>query len=225
MIANVFELLAKELDAYFLNAPRRQFHKPANGGSNGDIVLDPQSPPPASFVDNDPSVQIIELLRQEDQQEFIKFPLNRVTPILINMEEETQLRKADRFSRMSSNGLRAHVQPDIRLNLYILFVSHFYDYTDALHYISLIIKYFQHKPIFDHRNSPELSDEIEELIVELVTLPFAQQNEVWSSLRSAYHPSVLYKVKMLVFQDQPVSGQSVSTTQVGHDAKQIDSDS
>ena len=30
-------------------------------------------------------------------------------------------------------------------------------------------------------------------------MPFAEQNELWSALQVAYHPSVLYKVKMAVF--------------------------
>lgn len=38
--------------------------------------------------------------------------------------------------------------------------------------------------------------------MELVTLPFAQQNEVWNALRTSYKPSVLYKVRMLVFQPE-----------------------
>ena len=38
--------------------------------------------------------------------------------------------------------------------------------------------------------------------MELTTLPFAEQNEVWSALRTTYHPSVLYKVKMVVFKDE-----------------------
>ena len=46
------------------------------------------------------------------------------------------------------------------------------------------------------------SENIERLVIELVTLPFSQQNEIWSALRVAYHPSVLYKVKMVVFQDE-----------------------
>jgi len=32
-------------------------------------------------------------------------------------------------------------------------------------------------------------------------LPFSEQNEMWNALRTIYHPSVLYKVKMIVFRD------------------------
>ncbi|MEM7266516.1 MAG: Pvc16 family protein, partial [Pseudomonadota bacterium] len=45
----------------------------------------------------------------------------------------------------------------------------------------------------------------EKLTVELVTLPFAQQNEIWNALRTTYRSSLLYKVRMVVFeQEEPV---------------------
>ncbi|HET7713657.1 MAG TPA: Pvc16 family protein, partial [Patescibacteria group bacterium] len=41
----------------------------------------------------------------------------------------------------------------------------------------------------------------EQLIIELVTLSFSEQNEIWGALRVAYQPSALYRVKMVVFYD------------------------
>ena len=93
-------------------------------------------------------------------------------------------------------------QPDIRLNLYVLFVAHYKQYEDSLKYLSLIISYFQTHRVIDQHDAPELNEKIERLVLELVTLPFSEQNEVWNALRITYHPSVLYKVKMLVFQDE-----------------------
>lgn len=140
-------------------------------------------------------------------QEFIKFPAGGVTPILINIEEENQLRSATRFSQISSNGTRTSVMPDIRLNLYILFVCNYDKYSDSLRMLGLIIRYFQMHPVLDKYNisggTIKLDDGIDRLIFELITLPFAEQNEVWNSLRAPYRPSLLYRVKMLVFQSQP----------------------
>ena len=49
-----------------------------------------------------------------------------------------------------------------------------------------------------------LSVEVQyKLVMELITLPFSEQNEVWSSLRVPYHPSVLYKAKMIVYRIDP----------------------
>ena len=89
------------------------------------------------------------------------------------------------------------------MNLYVLFVARYKQYEDALSYLSQIIQYFQNNRVFDHQSAPELSDDIEKLVMELITLPFSEQNEVWSSLRVPYHPSVLYKAKMIVYRIDP----------------------
>ncbi len=94
------------------------------------------------------------------------------------------------------------VYPDIRLNLYILFVVHFKPYEAGLGWLSKIIRYFQANPTFDRSNAPELGDEIERLVLELITLPLEQQNNLWSALRTTYQPSVLYKVGLMIYRDE-----------------------
>ncbi len=132
----------------------------------------------------------------------LTFKLGAVSVLLINIEEENTLRPPDLYQRVGPNGARQKVNPEIKLNLYALFVAHFKQYEESLRYLSLIIRYFQQHRLLDHHNSPELSANIDKLIMELITLPFSEQNEVWNALRVTYHPSVLYKVKMIVFQDQ-----------------------
>ena len=54
-------------------------------------------------------------------------------------------------------------------------------------------------------NNPERgkipTPQIDKLVLELVTQPLAEQNEIWSALRIGYHPSVLFRVRMVVFRD------------------------
>jgi hypothetical protein len=147
---------------------------------------------------------------QEDQVTFLSgqsidslgFKPGSISLVMINLEQENVLRSPDLYSRNLSDGTVQRVQPEIRLNLYVLFVANYQQYEDALRNLSAIIQYFQKHRVFGHQDSPQLSDNIEQLVIELVTLSFAEQNEVWGSLRLPYHPSVLYKVKMVVFQDQ-----------------------
>ncbi|HEX8279216.1 MAG TPA: DUF4255 domain-containing protein [Segetibacter sp.] len=131
----------------------------------------------------------------------IAFPLNNVVPLLINIEEEKALRPPNRFEGLIRNGIKTAINPNININLLVLFVSRFSDYEQSLKFLSLIVKFFQRNPVFDQQNTPELSLEIQKLKIELITLPVSQQNELWSSLRTTYLPSVLYKISMLVFQD------------------------
>lgn len=130
------------------------------------------------------------------------FPLNKITPILINIEEEKILRMGDRYEGVLENGKRIGKQPAIRLNLQVLFVSRFSNYEQSLKFLSLIVKYFQANPVLWRNNSEE--DPNDMLKIELITLPINQQNELWNSLRSTYLPSVLYRISVLVYRDETI---------------------
>ena len=163
---------------------------------------------------------------QEDKVVFIDgekmdpivFKLGAVSVLLINVEEENTLRAADAFASMSASGAPQKVNPEIRMNLYVLFVARFRQYDHGLAYLSAIIQHFQSHRTFDHTNAPDLSDRVEKLVMELLTLPFAEQNEVWNALRTTYHPSVLYKVKTLVFRDPGAR----SVVEVGEKVVKVD---
>jgi hypothetical protein len=131
----------------------------------------------------------------------ISFPLNKVTPLIINIEEEKMLRPGNRYEGVISNGIKTQFNPAVSLNLQVLFVSRFADYQQSLKFLSLIIRFFQRNRVFNKQNSPALAAGIDTLRIELLTMPLAQQNSIWSSLRTTYLPSVLYKVSMLVFND------------------------
>jgi hypothetical protein len=68
--------------------------------------------------------------------------------------------------------------------------------------MSRIIQHFQQHRVLDHHNAPELKESIPQLIMELVTQSFSEQNEIWNVLRTTYHPSVLYRARLVVFRDE-----------------------
>lgn len=147
---------------------------------------------------------------REDQVVFVDgekmdpmtFKLGAVSLLLINIEQEKTLRPADRYAATSADGSSLKVQPTIMMNLYVLFVARFKQYEQGLSYLSRIIQHFQHHRVFDHHSAPELSEDIETLIMELITLPLAEQNDLWNALRTTYQPSILYKMSMVAFSDQ-----------------------
>lgn len=134
-------------------------------------------------------------------RESIDFKNDALYLLMVNLEEENTMRRPDGF-RHEKNGRSFAAPPEIRLNLYLLFVANRSKYLASMHQLSLVIRYFQARRVFNHDNAPALPKEVEKLTMELVTLPFAQQNEVWNALRTSYKPSVLYKVRMLVFQPE-----------------------
>lgn len=174
MIANVLTFLRKHLDERI---------RLARGGSQDDAVGDR-----VVFVDG-------------DKMEPLSFQLGAVSLLLINIEEERTLRSADLRVRHTEDGAKLRVQPDIRLVLYILFVARFKRYEAAWEHLSAILEHLQATPVFDPATAPDLPEGIEKLILELVTLNFAEQNEVWNSLRITHHPSLLYRVKLLAYRD------------------------
>jgi hypothetical protein len=155
---------------------------------------------------------------QNDKVEHLDLKLGAVTLLLVNLEEEHALRPAEPFRRTLPDGTTQRVQPPIFLNAYVLFVSYFKDYEQSLQFLSLILQFFQNHRVIDHTSFPALGDRFDKLTVELLSLPFAEQNNLWSLLRISYQPSLLYKVRMAVFRDEegvplPVAGDT--STRIG----------
>jgi hypothetical protein len=128
--------------------------------------------------------------------------LGAVTLLLVNLEEEHAVRPADPHRRTVPDGTVVRVEPPIYLAAYVLFVARYKDYQQSLRNISSILQFFQRHRIFDRSSMPALSDRIGQITIELLTIPFAEQNNLWSLLRSSYQPSLLYQVRMAVFQDE-----------------------
>ena len=138
-----------------------------------------------------------------DKDDSVSFKSDAMSMLLIRIEEDATLRPPDLYARVSSDGTSQKMEPEIRMNLYILFVARFPDdYSRSLHYLSRVIRYFQNHRVFNLENSPDLGEDLCQLIMELVTPSFSEQNEIWGALRAAYLPSALYKLKLIVFQDQ-----------------------
>ena len=88
----------------------------------------------------------------------IVFKLGAVSALLINVEEDNTLRAADQYAAVSADGAAFKVQPEIRINLFVLFVARFKQYEQGLKYLSQIIQHFQSHRVFDHHTAPELSE-------------------------------------------------------------------
>ena len=143
----------------------------------------------------------VQLLDASGVADAVEFKVGKVTALLINIEQEQLLRPADAFLRQMPDGSSQRVQRELRLNLYVLFVVRFMVYEQGLSMLSHVLRYFQTHPVLDHSQLPHLNPEIDKLTFELVTLPLAEQNTVWSQLRTSYHPSLMYRVRMVVFRD------------------------
>src|SRR3954453_4803414 len=121
------------------------------------------------------------------------FRLGAVTILLTRLEEETTLRPADRYLAPAPDGTQYRVQPMVQLNLFVLFVARHKLYEQSLKALSQVIRWFQQRRVLDPSNTPALDPAIGRVTLELVTLPFGEQNDMWSTLGGAYSPSALFR--------------------------------
>lgn len=143
----------------------------------------------------------VQMLDTSGNTDLVDFKVGKVTLLLINIEQEQVLRPADPFRRTLADGTTQQIRREIRLNLYVLFVVRFTVYEEGLDVLGQVLRFFQSQPVIDRSIAPKLNPEIEKLVFELVTLPLAEQNSIWNQLRAAYQPSLMYRIRMVVYRD------------------------
>jgi len=132
---------------------------------------------------------------------------------LVNIEEERVNRTQSAYIT-SRDGTVAHINPDVKLNLYIMIAANFSTYKTGLEFLSGAIRFFQSKNVFTPENTPNMDPAIRKLIVEMTTLSFEQQNHLWGSLGAKYLPSVMYKVRMLTIQETQAFDEQPPVTRI-----------
>ncbi len=130
----------------------------------------------------------------------IAVPDNSLGLTLVNVEEERVMKSREAVT-LTSAGEVSHLNPAVKLNLYVLITANFTNYATGLGFLSGAIRFFQGKNVFTPRNTPGLNGSIEKLIADLFTLNFEQQNHLWGALGAKYLPSVMYKIRMLTIQE------------------------
>lgn len=136
---------------------------------------------------------------------------------LINVEEERILRNQEVYQQNTA-GRFEKVNPELHLNLYLLFTANFgdkeSDYRESLKFISYVATFFQSRNVFTPGSYPELEEGIKKLVAELFNLSFEAQNNLWASLGAKYMPSLVYKVRMISLQEKEVSREAPPITEV-----------
>ena len=98
--------------------------------------------------------------------------------------------------------------PPVHINLTVMFSALFNKnhYVEALKYISGVIYFFQGKPLFTAQNTPKLGKSVDKIYFDMMSTSTSELMNIYSMLGAKYMPSVIYKIKMLSFnQDQIVS--------------------
>lgn len=135
-----------------------------------------------------------------DQNDSIGLPENKVVLSLIFLEEERLSKSQDHYLR-TPDGKISSANPPLKFNLYVLFAAHFNNtnYSEALKMLSLTVRFFQGRNVFDAKSYPLLSEDLDRLIVDLYTQPMDQQSQLWQALGGKFLPSVMYKIRLVTF--------------------------
>lgn len=119
---------------------------------------------------------------------------------LVNISEETTLRNNPYFVARGESLVKRN--PTVYLNLYVLISCADDIYEEGLNKISKVVSFFQRKYVFT-ADTTALSfpvDEIDKIILDLHSLNIEQLNHLWGILGGKYHPSVLYRLRLLPVQ-------------------------
>lgn len=160
----------------------------------------------------------------------VVIPDKSVGVSLINIEED-RIYKDQKTTIINEQGNVEHLNPEIKLNLYILISANFQnndqndssdDYVEGLKQLSFIISFFQAKNVFTPENSPSLASydpNLKKLVVELYSYSFEQLYNFWSVVGTKYLPSVLYKVRMITFQEREFFDSTIPVEKIGINSK------
>lgn len=121
--------------------------------------------------------------------------------MMVNIEEERSM-KEQLPQTVMVNGQYSFINPELRLNLYVVFASNHADHTEALKLLSHVVRFFQGRNVFENQEFPQMGEDIEKLIADLYSLNFEQQNQLWASLGAKYMPSLVYRVRMVVINEK-----------------------
>jgi hypothetical protein len=127
---------------------------------------------------------------------------NKIVLSLVNVEREAAANGGSWPMRGGGPEAFGRVSPPLALNLLLLITASFSsNYGEALKVLGSAMGFFQGKPSFNAQNSASFPTEMEKLSMELVNLSIQEVNNVWAILGAKYMPSVIYKMRMLVLQE------------------------
>ena len=143
---------------------------------------------------------------------------NKIVLSLINVEREAAANGNGWSMRSEPDNRFGRVSPPLPLNVLLLVTASFSsNYSEALKFLGSVMGFFQGKPSFNAQNSSGFPAEMEKLSMELVNLSIQEINNVWAILGAKYMPSVVYKMRMLVLQENWIGERIPAVTGVnGH---------
>jgi len=157
----------------------------------------------AKFDEQENRVELSDLVSQNGS---LSVSPNCIGLTLVNIKEE-KIAKTQGMVQSKSAGVSVKKNPDIKIEVYILFSANFGDYGQSLKAISCLLSFFQRNNVFEKSKFPAMDSSSGKLVFEMQTLSFEEQNHIWGTLGAKYIPSLLYKMKVLVIDEDETDAQ------------------
>lgn len=156
----------------------------------------------------------VHLSKLVDETGKVAFVENSIATSVLSIEEDRVFR-SQLPEYEFRNGQHVVLQPDLKLNVYVIFAAYFQHYNEALKHLSYILTCFQSQSTFTPQTHPGLDARIPRLNLELQSLTFEQLNQMWAFIGGKLLPSVVYKVRMVMLQDEALSAVQPPVTAIG----------
>ena len=141
-------------------------------------------------------------------------PNDRIGVALVNVEEERTVR-SQLPQPAYVDGRPVMREPEVKLNLHLLFAAHFNSYETALKQLSFVLTFFQGHPVFTAERYPALDPRIRKLGIDLISLSFEQLNQLWAFLGAKQLPAALYRARLVALQDDEPAAVGTPITRIG----------
>ena len=132
---------------------------------------------------------------------------------LVAVEEDRTLRE-QLPRRTYIAGTEVLLEPELKLDLVVVLAANLNNYGDSLRYLSHVVTFFQAHPAFTPDAFPGLDTRIERLAPELLSYGPEQLNQMWAYIGAKYLPSVAYRIRMVVLQDDEPRAIGKPVTQI-----------
>ncbi|MCF6257982.1 MAG: DUF4255 domain-containing protein [Gammaproteobacteria bacterium] len=141
---------------------------------------------------------------------------NKLALFLVNVEKDNTPQQQ---AHLNAPGVERSVvsTPPLYLNLYLMVAGNFNgsNYSEGLKFVSTAVSFFQRQPVMDRYNTPALDKRIEKLVLDIENMNMQDLSSMWGMLGGKYLPSVLYKVRVVMFDAGDIQSQSTLVKKPG----------
>ncbi|MEN0004404.1 MAG: DUF4255 domain-containing protein [Bacteroidota bacterium] len=125
---------------------------------------------------------------------------------LVSLQQDPIATRSRPHDHRHAHNVHIAKPPPVHINMYVLLGAYFKpaQVKEGIDMLSMGIRFFQGRPLWTPQNAPGLPTDIDRLTFELESLDFHQQSHLWGAIGAKYFPSAVYKMRMLILDDETI---------------------